>query len=193
MKANDELGELRRLWHEAAPPGSEVAALRRLVDAQTRNHAWIVGSVAAANVVVLGWALWRAIGEQSAHGWVSLAFVVLYSGVAWALTLWLSRGQRAPRDESTAAYLDVAIRRCRANVIGAPLGIGLLVAGLALAVWIRTALLGQEPGVALRSGPVHVTAGIVLPLYALFMVANAVVHYRRLQRLRALQQALLAA
>ena len=47
------------------------------------------------------------------RGWTGLVTALAFSVVVWALTLWLTRGQRTPRDESTAAYLELAIRRSR--------------------------------------------------------------------------------
>lgn len=190
MTLKDDLGDLKSVWRQTSPPGLDVAALRRLVDAETRRHAAIVGTIAALNLLVLAWALWRVLGGRSAGDWTGFVIAVAFSALVWALTLWLTRGQLTPRDESTAAYIELAIRRSRANVIAAPLGIGLFAAGLLIGVWMRTALLGQDIGTALRSGPMLMTGGVILPLYALFMGINALVHRRRLRRLRTLQQAL---
>jgi hypothetical protein len=192
MNSNDELGDLKRLWREASPPGLDVAALRRQVDAETRRHASIIGTVASLNLAALAWILWRVLDGGSVRGWTGLVTALAFSVVVWALTLWLTRGQRTPRDESTAAYLELAIRRSRANVIAAPLGIGLFAASLLIGVWMRTTLTGQDIGAAFRSGPMLVTGGVILPVYSLLLGTNALVHRRRLRRLRTLQQALAA-
>lgn len=190
MNGNDEFGDLKRIWRETSPPGLDEAALRRLVDSETRLFGPIIGTVAAANLTALALALWRVIEGGWAGGWPRFVFAVAFSAGVWAVTLWLMRGQRAPRDESTAAYLELAIRRSRSNVIAAPVGIGLFVGGLVVGVWMRTTLLGQDVGTVLRSGPMILAGGIILPLFALVMGVTALVHRRRLRRLRALQQAL---
>jgi hypothetical protein len=69
-------------------------------------------------------------------------------------------------------------------------GIGLFVGGLVVGVWMRTTLLEQDVGAVLRSGPMILAGGIILPLFALVMGVTALVHRRRLRRLRALQKAL---
>jgi hypothetical protein len=190
MNGHGELGDLRKLWCETVPPGLDVTTLRHLVDKQTRQQTRTMISLALLSVAVLVFGLWRAIYGQSPQRWITFTFATTVVALSWVGALWLHRATKAPRDESTAAYLDVAIRRSRAAVLAAPFGISLYLVGLGIAVWIRVTLMGQEFGATLRSGPILMTGVIILPLYSAFMGANALIHHRRLQRLRALQQAL---
>lgn len=191
MNTDDELGDLRQLWRAASPAGADVTALRCAVDAQTRHQVQVTFIAVAINVAVLGWGLWRVLAGRVEQGWNSFVATLIYSAVAWTLVLWLTRGLRAPRDESTAAYLDVAIRRSRAHVLAAPLGVGVYIVGLAIGIGMRMAQSGQELGDVLRLPQIIVTGAIVLPIYAAIMGVTALVHHRRLRRLRALQRSLL--
>jgi hypothetical protein len=190
MNPVDDFGELQRQWRQQTPSGIDVDDLRQLVDADTRRHVWTFVGVGALNLAVLLYTFARALRLDSREAWLGLGLAVLFSVLAWGLALWLVQDQRAPRDESTAVYLDVAIRRSRAVVIGAPLGMGLYAAGVALTLGLRHVVLGQEVGPMLRSGPVVLALWIVTPLYTVVMGLYAIVHRRRLQRLHALRRAL---
>lgn len=192
MNAPEDLEDLRRQWRSGTQAGLDVESMRRFVDADTRRHRWIIVLVGALNAAVLAHSLWRAIAQTGDSGWSGFYLSLVYSAAVWLLAGWLVRGQRSPRDESTAAYLDVAIRRSRAIVVGAPLGVCLYALAIVAVIWVRHSLQGQALGPLLRSGPMILSLWVVMPLYTLVMGGYALVHRRRLLRLRALQSALAA-
>jgi hypothetical protein len=190
MNAPEDLDDLRRQWRSGAQAGLDVESMRRFVDADTRRHRWIIVQVGALNAAVLVHSAWRAVTGTGDSGWSGFLLALVYSVAVWLLAGWLVRGQRSPRDESTAAYLDVAIRRSRAIVLGAPLGVCLYALAIVAVIWVRHSLQGQPLEPLLRSGPMILSLWVVMPLYTLVMGGYALVHRRRLSRLRALQSAL---
>ena len=102
----------------------------------------------------------------------------------------LSRGTWRPRDESTSAHLDLSIRRCRAVLLAAPVGIVLYLLGLGGALLWRHRLFGGEWSELLSSGAVIIAGWIGAPLYAGGMLWYANRQKRRLGVLEALKRQL---
>jgi len=180
-----ELRDWRREWREQALPSTTVAELAQSVQRGSRNA--IYGTLAAALLTVLAVAplIRRAvlgtIDLQFLYG--ILAFVVL----VWVTALWLARGTWSPRDESTAAFLDVSIRRCRAAMLGVPVAFVLYGAEL---VYVLVSLQRIE-AVDVRSllfTPQFIAVGwIGGPLYLAGQLWYGHRQRQRLQRLRQLQ------
>jgi hypothetical protein len=67
---------------------------------------------------------------SAAVGVVLVAEVWLFILVTWAGCLWLARGTWRPLAETTAAFIDLSIRRCRSNLRTATFGAWLYVGQL---------------------------------------------------------------
>ncbi len=104
-----------------------------------------------------------------------------------------SRGTWRPRDETTHAFLEVSIRRCRAGLLSVPIAIFLYAAELAYIV-VSTQRLESADWSELITSRGFVLAGwIGAPLYVGGQWWHATVQRGRLARLQKLQADLAAA
>ena len=96
-------------------------------------------------ITVGGWLLYRALQTLqpmdvalAVEGWIFIA-------VTWAGALWVARGTWQPLGESTKDFLDLSIRRCRANLRAVPLMLSLYLLQLVMvtlvAAWYSDAKL----------------------------------------------------
>lgn len=190
MNALQDLNDLRQRWQTQPAPGPDAAALRQWVAMDTRSHLRTLVIVTIGTALILGVALLRALRSANPDDWFAVAFTVLFALVVWAVSLWLSRGTWRPRDESTAAYLDVSIRRCRSVILAAPVGIVLYVAGLIGSLAWKHRVSGVEWGQLLDTPSMIVAGWIGAPLYAVGMLWNARTQRRRLAFLEQLRRQL---
>lgn len=137
MNTDVELESWRRQWQSRADDGIDAGAadrLRHRVLRETRslklNLAWPI----LVTLVVGGWITERALrtGQTldvvlAIEGWI---FIV----VIWTGCLWIARGTWRPLADTTAAFVDISIRRREANLRGLTFGACLYVAQLAFAV-----------------------------------------------------------
>ena len=123
--------------------------------------------------------------------WFTFVFATAFAALVWLVALWLSRGTWRPRDESTAACLEVSIRRCRSVILAAPIGILLYVAGLVGSLAWKQRVLGVEWQPAAR-GAFHGDGRLDrrAPVFARHGRGTRSVHRRRLRVLLELKQQL---
>ena len=190
MNVHPGLEDLQRQWQAQPAREADLGALRRRVASDNRAHLRGILILLVLNLMLLAGTLWRALATDSPDSWFGFTFAVIFSAVAWCVGLYLVRGQRAPRDESIAAYLDVSIRRSRAWILAAPVGTALYLAGLVSSLVLRQRLLGLEWSELLGSVPVIISGWVGAPLYAGVLFGYAGVHRRRLRWLQGLQQQL---
>jgi hypothetical protein len=178
-----DLLALKQQWQAQplAPP--EVAVLRGRIARETRTQRQTLVLGALVTVAALVYTLVAALREPSADRWFSLAFTATLYALTWLTALWVSRGTWRPHDESTAAYLDVSIRRCRSVIVAAPTGIVIYVACLIGTLFWKQQVAGI-PWSTMLVHPAMIAAGwIGAPLYAAGMLWNARRHRRRLAML----------
>jgi hypothetical protein len=190
MNAPPDLEQLKQRWQAQAVPGPDVAALRERVGIDTRAHQRTLVLVGLATLLVMVVTLLYAWRSARAAAWVSFVFTTAFATVVWLVALWLSRGTWRPRDESTAAYLDVSIQRCKSVIVAAPVGILLYLAGLAGTLAWKQRLLGADWGQMLEAPSMILAGWIGAPLYSLCMLWNAKRQRRRLAVLVDLQRQL---
>lgn len=195
MSNDVELESWRRQWQGGAPPTAAtngVEQLRRRVLRETRLIKWSLIAPLLVTFGVGGAMILRALRtEQPLDVWVAVE-TWIFIAVIWAGSLWIARGTWRPLADTTAAFVDVSIRRREANFRGAIFGLCLYVAQLAFTVVVLGS--ASPVGVAglLQSGFMIVAGWIGVPL------ALAVLYwYRRrqrrdLERLRALKRQLQA-
>lgn len=190
MNPLHDLEALKKHWQAQSPPRIDIHALRSRLAAETRTHWRMLALVALGTLGVLGVTLVHALRSAGPAAWFGFGFSALFAAVVWLVALWLSRGTWRPRDQSLAAHLDVSIRRCRAVIVAAPVGIVLYAAGLAGSLYWKQRLPGVEWQSLLHAPAMIIAGWIGGPLYALGMLWNARRHRRQLTALRALRRQL---
>lgn len=190
MTPNHELESLRQQWRTQASPAIDVATLRQWVAEDSRTNRRTLVIVTLGTLLMLGYTLVRALRSDEPNTWVSVVFVTCFAVLVWLVALALSRGTWRPRDESTAAYLDLSIHRCRSVIVAAPIGIVFYVAGLVGSLIWRQRMLGVEWQQLLQAPEMIIAGWIGAPAYAIGMIINAQVQRRRLAILEKLRREL---
>lgn len=190
MTPNHELESLRQQWRTQASPAIDVATLRQWVAEDSRTNRRTLVIVTLGTLLMLGYTLVRALRSDEPNTWVSVVFVTCFAVLVWLVALALSRGTWRPRDESTAAYLDLSIHRCRSVIVAAPIGIVFYVAGLVGSLAWRQRMLGVEWQQLLQAPEMIIAGWIGAPAYAIGMIINAQVQRRRLAILEKLRREL---
>ena len=136
MKIDAELD----LWREQWQSFSEAPALNELskrVARQSRAmRLGLAGDILVTVVIGGGAASWAILAPRP--GTVTLAVATwLFIAVAWAFAVLNRRGSWSPAALTTSAFLDLSIRRCRANLRTTTFGalLGLVELGFGLA-WV---------------------------------------------------------
>jgi hypothetical protein len=125
MNTDVELGDWRRQWQSCAESAADADALERLRRRVLRETRWnklmLVWPV-LVTILVGGWMTSRALRTGQGldvllaiEGWI---FIV----VMWAGSMWIARGTWQPLADTTAAFVEVSIRRREANLRGATFG-----------------------------------------------------------------------
>jgi hypothetical protein len=128
MTNDVELENWRREWLTRSVPADADAAerLRRRV---LRETSWLKLGLIVPILVTLGiggWVILRLRTGQPLDVLLAVetwAFIV----VVWAVSFWIARGTWRPFADTTAAFVDLSIRRCEANLRGATFGAWLYV------------------------------------------------------------------
>ena len=129
-----ELETWRREWQSETAVAPD---LRRRVERQSR---WLKIGIAAdilVTVVIGGGVIALAAREPQAHTLLLAAATWTFIAIAWAFRLIVSRGLWSPAAIDTAAFVDLSIRRCRAQLKATVFGAVLFVSELAFCMgWI---------------------------------------------------------
>jgi hypothetical protein len=194
MSVDVELDRWRRQWQsEPEGVGQTDAAdvLRRRVLRDTRRI-WL-GLIAPILVTVGigGWICLRALRSGQMTDVVLAVEGWLFIAVVWAGSLWIARGTWRPLADTTAAFIDISIRRCEANSRGAVFGAYLY--GLQLLAIILVMIVGSPLGpVAVFTSPYTILIGWVgLPMFFAWMFWFRRRQRARLEYLRELRRQLL--
>ncbi|MGC4028952.1 MAG: hypothetical protein QM696_08780 [Steroidobacteraceae bacterium] len=190
MNSHPDLGELRRQWHSQRAEPLDVGSLHNRVQTESRAQSRALLIAALVTATVLGVVFARALLARTPGAWFGALWTLLFMAVMWPVSLWLARGTRRPRDESTLAHIEVSIRRSRAALITAPVGIVLYLIGLASTLLMRRHLFGGAWSELLSSTPMIITGWIGVPLYAGSLLWYARGQRQRLKVLEALRRQL---
>jgi hypothetical protein len=125
MNTDAELAVWRRQWAAQSDTRNDADWAEDLKRRVTRDSRLMKIGLIAPILVTLGvgggfTAL--ALTFTSSVGVVLVAEVWLFILVAWVGCLWLARGTWRPLAETTAAFIDLSIRRCRSNLRTATFG-----------------------------------------------------------------------
>jgi hypothetical protein len=182
---DNELAGWQREWRGQALPSISAEELARTVRRGNR-HA-LVGTLGAALLTVVALA---PLVRRAVDGTIDVQFltgIVAFVVLVWASALWLARGTWRPRDETTAAFLEVSIRRCRAALLGVPVAVVLYFAELVYVLVSMHRIEGADFGALLRSPQLIAVGWIGGPLYLAGQLWYGSRQRERLARLRALQ------
>jgi hypothetical protein len=188
-----ELESWRRQWLGVAQGVADAHAAERLRQRVVRETRWLkIGLIfpILVTVVIGGAVVARALrtGQVvdvvlAAEGWIFIA-------VVWVGCLWIARGTWRPLAGTTAAFVDLSIRRREANLRGATFGACLYVVQLVSIVLVIVFATPVEVVDVLRSPRVIVVGWVGIP-----SVLTALYFFRRreranLERLRELEREL---
>jgi hypothetical protein len=129
-----------------------------------------------------------ALTSVSPIGVVLVAEVWLFILVAWIGCLWLARGTWHPLAETTAAFVEISIRRCRSNIRAVTFGAWLYVAQFSFILLWKLYSTSIELTVLLTAWPVVLIGWIGLPVFLAWRSwfvrrqRAALEHYLELQR-----------
>lgn len=135
MNLDTELEAWRREWQsEAAVPPD----LRRRVERQFR---WLKIGIAIdilVTVLIGGAVILLAVRDPRPDMLALVAGTWTFIAAAWAFRFTVTRGLWKPAALGTAAFVDLSIRRCRAQIQAAGFGAGLVVVEFAFLLgWIH--------------------------------------------------------
>lgn len=119
MNTDVELESWRRQWQSRSESGVDADAadrLRRRVLRETRglklNLIWPI----LVTLVVGGWITSRALRTGQTLDVVFAIEAWIFIAVIWVGCLWIARGTWHPLADTTAAFVDISIRRREANL-----------------------------------------------------------------------------
>jgi hypothetical protein len=195
MSIDGELESWRRQWQGGAAPAADADAIERLRRSVARDNFWSKwGLIFPILVVVWSGAttVLPALRSGQALGVLLGVETLVLIVVLWAVALWLARGTWRPLADTTAAFIDVSIRRRIAYIRGAIVGACLYVAQFAFLVIV----LGLEsPGGivgALSSPQAKMLGWIGVPVVLAGLYWFARRQRADLERLRELKRQLLS-
>jgi hypothetical protein len=125
MTNDVELESWRRQWQARAAPAADADAAERLRQGVLRETRWLkLGLVFPTffTLVVGGATLMRALRTAQALDVLLAVEVWIFIVVIWIGSFWIARGTWRPLADTTAAFIDVSIRRREANLRGATFG-----------------------------------------------------------------------
>ena len=176
MNLDTELDVWRREWQsETAVP----ADLRRRVERQSR---WLRIGIAAdilVTVLIGGGVLVLAARSPLPDMLLLAAVTWSFIAAAWAFRLTITRGLWSPSAVNTAAFVDLSIKRCRAQLAATLFGAGLFVCEMVFCLgWIYRHSAPRPPLVAWLFGSI---TNILVWLFSLAFFAF-LAWYRRKKR-----------
>lgn len=180
MSTDLELDNWRRQWQGGPDHAAQAQAaeeLRRRVLRDTRRIKLMLVMPALVTVAIGGFVVLRALRTGQVIDLVLAIETWLFIIVVWIGSLWLGRGTWRPLGDTTAAFLDVSIRRCEANLGAASFAAYLY--GLQLLFVVLAKVIDSAAGffAVLTSLPMILLGWLGLPLF------YAGIHwYRRRQR-----------
>ncbi len=196
MTADTDLERWRRQW-QADPPASASRAdgaerLRQRVLRETRRAK--LGLIAPIWVTVGvggGMTLMAVRGEHPLH--LVLAIETwIFIAVIWAGCLWIARGTWRPLADTTAAFVDISIRRRIANMRGAIFGVCLYVFQLLIMKLIVGRMTSESLASSLTSPHMIMFGWIGLPIVCILLYRFRRRQRAELERLRELERELQA-
>ena len=120
MTVDSELELWRREWQSEAP--AIPPDLRDRVRRESRFLRWMLAGEILVTLVMGGVTTGWAIRTSEADVILLAVATWIFLAAAWTFGLVTRRGAWSPAAESTAAFLDLSIRRCRSAIAGVRFG-----------------------------------------------------------------------
>jgi hypothetical protein len=176
MNLDSELETWRREWQSEAAIAPD---LRRQVERQSR---WLRMGIAAdilVTIVIGGGVLGLAVRSPQPDMLLLAAATWSFIAAAWAFRLTITRGLWSPAAIDTAAFIDLSIRRCRAQLKAMVFGAGLFLCEIVFCMgWIYRHSAQRGPLPAWLFGSIsHWVIGLFSAVFFVFLA-----RYRRKKR-----------
>lgn len=174
MNGDPELAAWQRQWQArtSEEDANDWNGLKERVNRQSRRMR--IGLIAPILVTIGigGYLLMRALSSTQLADVLLLVEGWIFIAVTWTGCLWIARSTWRPFGETTAAFVDLAIRRCRSNLTGSRLGLWLYCAQLVCVYLLALAIGGEraQPAALLTSWPMILLGWIGLPAYILWRI-----------------------
>jgi hypothetical protein len=166
-----ELEGWREQWQMT--PDTSPPDLRERVARQSRRaRIFMIAPVLVTAIMGGGFSV-QAAASPGAESITLAAAVWVFIAIAWGAGLLTSRGTWEPLADTTAAFIDLSIRRCRSTLRGLTFGVVLYVAELAFCIAWRVYQSGQNHGALMTvlASPSVVALGWVgLPAFVGFVL-----------------------
>lgn len=168
MNTDAELAMWRRQWSAQPAARNDAHFADDLKRRVTRESRLMKIGLIAPTLVTLGiGGGFTALALTSAApvNVVLVAEVWFFIVMAWAGSLWLARGTWRPFAETTAAFVDLTIRRCRSNIRAASFGAWLYAGQLSFMLLWMLYSTPIELTVLLTAWPVILIGWVGLPAF----------------------------
>jgi hypothetical protein len=193
MSTDAELDSWRRQWRSgsdgAAGTDAAEALVRRVLRDTRRMKLGLIAPV-LVTFGIGGAVVSRALRTGQVMDVVLAVECWLLIVVLWVGCLWFARGTWRPRADTTAAFVDISIRRCEADIRSASFGAYLYALQFLFIVLVK--IFGSAVGaVAVLTSPSAILLGwLGLPLVAAWMIWFRRRQRTRLEHLRGLRRQL---
>jgi hypothetical protein len=190
MSIDAELASWRRQWRSGPDGAAGADAAEELTRRVLRDTRWMKLGLIAPVLVTFGIGgpvVLRALRAGQVIDAVLAVECWLFIVVTWAGCLWLARGTWRPLADTTAAFVDISIRRREANIRSASFGACLYVLQFLFIVLVK--IFSSAVGaVAVLTSPYVILLGwLGLPLVSAWMVWFRRRQRAQLEHLRALR------
>jgi hypothetical protein len=167
MNGNAELDALRVLW-QAGPEAADPAELRRRVMQGTRRRKVMLLGPVLVTVGIGGWIALRTLASPTPANAILAAETWLYIAAAWAIGLWIDRGTWRPVGDTTRAFIELEIRRCRSTLTSLRVYVPLYLLQLSAVMSWQIGIAGLDASRLLQSWPMVLLGWIGLPSALVF-------------------------
>ena len=189
MKENVELDRWRLLW-QARAEGPDAADLRDRVERETRRRKAALIAPVLVTLVIGGGTTALAVATRGTQeiavaieAWLSIA-------VTWAVALWIDRGSWAPLGNTTTAFVDISIQRCRSDITGLHVAALLYVAQFVTILALKQFLSPVPVLDLLTAWPVVLIGWVAFPIFLAWAIWYGRRRERELRRLLDLRRQL---
>jgi hypothetical protein len=184
MSSNVEMDAWRLLW-QTATEAPVAADLRDRVARETRRRRVLLIAPIAVTATMGTWTLARVIDAPDFDNVVLTVEAWIFMAVAWAAGLWIDRGSWRPMADTTAAFVEISIRRCRATLLSLRLG-GVMYVWQLLFISLWRLATGTDAAVLLTSWSMILLGWIGLPAFFAFVAIYGRIKRAELEYLLAL-------
>ncbi|HET7131547.1 MAG TPA: hypothetical protein VFJ95_04830 [Gammaproteobacteria bacterium] len=167
MNGDAEFAQWQRQW-QATRPRSDIDAADALKRRTTRESRlqiiWMIAPI-LVTIGIGGGAVARALTSASPADVLFAAEVWVFILATWAGSLWIARGTWRPLAETTAAFVDISIRRRRSNLRAVSFGAWLYVCQLLFVVLWKLLSSGSGLTALLTSWPLILLGWVGVPMF----------------------------